>query len=434
MSGGTVVLSYSGTGTAYNNESVQLNGVLTVTGTTPSEINFGAGADPTNAGLSLNGSRIFDVEDVTGSPAADLTINAEVQNNDSAGDVLVKQGAGTLLLAGPNSYSGGSEVLAGVLSASTVANDAEGGIGNGYLAVKNNATFRYTGTGNEVTTRNLWLDNGGAVMDIVEATADLTFSPAGGAVTAPVTKLGAGSLSIGSVISGAAAITVEAGILATSGANTYSGDTTVNGGTLIVNGSSIPDFGVLSIAASAVVNVTGNEMVSELNLNGVKQAAGTYGATGSGATNIDDVHFAGTGVITVIEGYAAWKIDPANGLTAGVNDGAAQDPDQDGISNLLEYALGGAPLGSSQSILPQGAVTGGNLVFTFKRSDASEIDTTQVVQYGSDLAGWTDVNIGAASAGVVTIVENADAEDDVTVTIPMGANTKLFARLAVTED
>lgn len=434
MSGGTVVLSYSGTGTAYNNESVQLNGVLTVTGTTPSEINFGAGADATNAGLSLSGSRIFDVEDVTGSPAADLTINAEVQNNDSAGDVLVKQGAGTLLLAGPNSYSGGNEVLAGVLSASTVANDAVGGIGNGYLAVKNNATFRYTGTGNEVTTRNLWLDNGGAVMDIVEATADLTFSPSEGAVTAPVTKLGAGSLTIGSVISGAAAITVEAGILATSGANTYSGDTTVNGGTLIVNGSSIPDFGVLSIAASAVVNVTGNEMVSELNLNGVKQAAGTYGATGSGATNIDDVHFAGTGVITVIEGYAAWKVDPANGLTAGVNDGAAQDPDQDGISNLLEYALGGAPLGSSQSILPQGAVTGGNLVFTFKRSDASEIDTTQVVQYGSDLAGWTNVNIGAASAGVVTIVENADAEDDVTVIIPMGANTKLFARLVVTED
>ncbi|PAZ05305.1 MAG: hypothetical protein CAK88_09525 [Verrucomicrobiia bacterium AMD-G2] len=434
MSGGTVVLSYSGTGTAYNNESVQLNGVLTVTGTTPSEINFGAGADPTNAGLSLNGSRIFDVEDVTGSPAADLTINAEVQNNDSAGDVLVKQGAGTLLLAGPNSYTGGNEVLAGVLSASTVENDAVGGIGNGYLAVKNNATFRYTGTGNEVTTRYLWLDNGGAVMDIVEATADLTFSPAGGAVTAPVTKLGAGSLTIGSVISGAAAITVEAGILATSGVNTYSGNTTVNGGTLIVNGSSIPDFGVLSIAATAVVDVAGNEMVSELNLNGVKQAAGTYGATGSDATNIDDVHFSGTGVITVIEGYAAWKIDPANGLTAGVNDGAAQDPDQDGISNLLEYTLGGSPLTANQSILPQGVISGANLVYTFKRSDASESDTTQVVQYGSDLAGWTDINIGAASSGVVTIVENTDDEDDVTVTIPMGINIKLFARLAVTED
>jgi autotransporter-associated beta strand protein len=429
MSGGTVLLSYSGTGTAYNNESVALSGVLTVTGTAPSEINFGAGADATNAGFSLNGSRTFDVQDVTGSSAADLTINAEVQ-----GGVLVKQGAGTLVLAGPNSYTGGNEVLAGVLSASTVENDAMGGIGNGYLAVKNNATFRYTGTGNEVTTRNLFLDSGGAVMDIVEATADLTFSPAGGAVNAPVTKLGAGSLTIGYVMSGAAAITVEAGILATSGVNTYSGDTTVNGGTLIVNGSSIPDFGVLSIAATAVVDVNGNEVVSELNLNGVKQAAGTYGATGSGAANIDDVHFSGTGVITVIEGYAAWKIDPANGLTAGVNDGAAQDPDQDGISNLLEYTLGGSPLTANQSILPQGVISGANLVYTFKRSDASESDTTQVVQYGSDLAGWTDINIGAASSGVVTIVENTDDEDDVTVTIPMGINIKLFARLAVTED
>jgi hypothetical protein len=56
------------------------------------------------------------------------------------------------------------------------------------------------------------------------------------------------------------------------------------------------------------------------------------------------------------------------------------------------------------------------------------------VQYGSDLAGWTDINIGAASSGVVTIVENTDDEDDVTVTIPMGINIKLFARLAVTED
>lgn len=434
MSGGMVLLTYSGTGSAYNSESVQLNGILTVTGTTPSTIDFGAGADASNAGLALNGSRVFEVEDVTGSPAADLTINAEVENNDGAGGVLVKQGAGTLVLAGTNSYSGGNEVLAGVLSASSVTNDTAGGIGNGYLAVKNEATFRYTGSGNEVTTRSLWLDNGGAKIDVVEATGDLTFSGVTGAVTAPVTKLGAGALSISGVISGAASITVEQGILALTAVNTYSGDTTVNGGTLFVTGTTIPDSGVLSISPTGSVNVTGNEAVSELNLNGVKQAPGTYGATGSGATTIDDVHFAGSGVVTVLAGYAAWKIDPANGLTAGVNDGPEQDPDQDGINNLLEYTLGGAPLGSSQTILPQGAISGTNLVFSFKRSDASETDTTQKVQYGSDLTGWTDVNVGAASSAGVAILENADAEDDVTVTIPMGANSKLFARLVVTEN
>ena len=42
--------------------------------------------------------------------------------------------------------------------------------------------------------------------------------------------------------------------------------------------------------------------VSALYLDGVQQAAGTYGASGSGATNIDDTLFAGTAVLTVSGG------------------------------------------------------------------------------------------------------------------------------------
>ena len=36
--------------------------------------------------------------------------------------------------------------------------------------------------------------------------------------------------------------------------------------------------------------------------NGKAMPSGTYGATGSGAANIDDDHFAGTGVLTVCRG------------------------------------------------------------------------------------------------------------------------------------
>ncbi len=50
--------------------------------------------------------------------------------------------------------------------------------------------------------------------------------------------------------------------------------------------------------------------------------------------------------------YQAWAADSAQGLTAGVNDGPLDDPDHDGIANLLEFVLGGAPLVSSQAILP----------------------------------------------------------------------------------
>lgn len=45
-----------------------------------------------------------------------------------------------------------------------------------------------------------------------------------------------------------------------------------------------------------------SDSVQSVVLDGQPLAAGTYGATGSGAKNIDDVHFAGTGVLTVLGG------------------------------------------------------------------------------------------------------------------------------------
>jgi hypothetical protein len=46
--------------------------------------------------------------------------------------------------------------------------------------------------------------------------------------------------------------------------------------------------------------------------------------------------------------FSVWAADPVQGLTAGVNDGPLDDPDFDGFPNLLEFALGGEPLVSSQ--------------------------------------------------------------------------------------
>jgi fibronectin-binding autotransporter adhesin len=119
LNGGTMSLPYSGAGTAYNGESVQLNGTVSTGGTTPSTIQFGAGALPVNAGLALQGARTFTVADVTGSPAADLTINAELENSDTPPGSLVKDGPGTLALTGSfaHSYTGTTTVTAGTLSA-----------------------------------------------------------------------------------------------------------------------------------------------------------------------------------------------------------------------------------------------------------------------------------------------------------------------------
>jgi len=150
-----------------------------------------------------------------------------------------------------------------------------------------------------------------------------------------------------------------------------------------------------------------------------------YGANGIGALTFADV------AIEPSSPYLAWAAAPAQGLTAGVNDGPLQDPDRDGIVNLLEFALTGAPLVSSQVILPKPAQDGGNWVFEYDRSVASRPPgTSQVVEYGGDLTGWTAVTIPLASSGIVVIMPGATT-DHVKVILPAGA--KVFARLKVTQ-
>ena len=130
--------------------------------------------------------------------------------------------------------------------------------------------------------------------------------------------------------------------------------------------------------------------------------------------------------------YSGWTTDPAQGLTPGVNDGSLNDPDRDGITNLLEFALAGAPMVSSQSILPKLTSLAGSWVFEYDRSDVSIAPaTTQVVEYGSDLAGWTPVIIPVTSAGMVTITDSGSS-DHVKVTLPAGGN-KAFIRLKVSQ-
>jgi Domain of unknown function (DUF2341)/Domain of unknown function (DUF5018)/Carbohydrate esterase, sialic acid-specific acetylesterase/Concanavalin A-like lectin/glucanases superfamily len=130
--------------------------------------------------------------------------------------------------------------------------------------------------------------------------------------------------------------------------------------------------------------------------------------------------------------YASWAATSAQGLSAGVNDGPSDDPDHDGISNLLEFTLGGSPMMASTSVLPKLAVESGSWVFAYDRSDFSlGANTTQVVEYGSDLTGWTPlITIPATSAGIVTI-EPGTPSDRVKVVLPSGPNRQ-FARLKVT--
>ena len=98
----------------------------------------------------------------------------------------------------------------------------------------------------------------------------------------------------------------------------------------------------------------------------------------------------------------------------------------------MEFALGGAPMTSSQAILPKLTKPVANWIFEYDRSDLSlPPNATQVVEYGSTLTGWTPITIPATSAGVVTITPGTPS-DHVSVTIPnLGSQT--FVRLKVSQ-
>lgn len=254
-----------------------------------------------------------------------------------------------------------------------------------------------------------------------------------------------------------------AAITTLSGVNTYLGNTTVASGTTLY----LADNGGLKFAprANGVTNkVTGAGAAYlygdlTIDLGGATVANGNSWTLVDTATkSFDPLNFTVVGFTEVTPGVhqlvdvnKTWTFTEATGaLTLTVSTGSGystwaagfglavgdqdptDDPDHDGFSNLMEYVLGGNPAQSGTSIAPTGQKVGSNYIFTFKRSDASEADTTQFVEYGDNLTVWGSFAIGASpGTGAVSISENTPSADvdTVTVTIPTAGATKFFARL-----
>jgi autotransporter-associated beta strand protein len=135
--------------------------------------------------------------------------------------------------------------------------------------------------------------------------------------------------------------------------------------------------------------------------------------------------------LVATSGYAGWISGYAE-LSDMLPGG---DPDHDGVTNLLEYVLNGNPGTPDPAILPDLDASGTNFVFTFTRRELSASDTTQVFEYGSDLGGWTSLNITSPTAGQVALGLPTGGLQSVTVTIPKALATggRLFGRLRLTQ-
>jgi fibronectin-binding autotransporter adhesin len=141
----------------------------------------------------------------------------------------------------------------------------------------------------------------------------------------------------------------------------------------------------------------------------------------------------GTATITTIQSqYDAW----AGGALFNADDNG------DGVENGLAWILGAAnPNASALGLLPAVSTSGVNMLFTFKRNQASiNANTALTIDVGTTLASWPNgYNVGADTAGSsagVTIAKDSPVSgtDTVTLTVTKSPDAKKFARLKATQN
>lgn len=310
LNGGTIDLGFSGGGGAYNEESFQLNGDITVGGTTPSTVNVSNGATAAQQGIAFAGIRTITVNDVTGNADGDFIVNGELENNDGGNSGFVKAGNGTLVLGASNSYTGGTTIDAGTVQ---VGNGAgTGSLGTG--GVVNNATLAF-GFGGVGTIENA-ISGSGVVRQIGTGSTLLT----GASTYTGATQVNAGKLFVNGSLAATTAVSIAAGATL-GGSGTVSGTVTVTNNGLIESGNGA-GAGTLTIGSLILGTASGNLMGFNLNpISGapavvVSNASGLVANGGAASASVNVVSLpAGVGTYTLIDysgtlggGFGAFKL------------------------------------------------------------------------------------------------------------------------------
>jgi autotransporter-associated beta strand protein len=287
----------------------------------------------------------------------------------------------------------------------------------------------------QLASHTLTLSTGGL---LVPEGNNQPFSLTGGTLRgAPAADLivhqhGSADLTVSSTIAdhaGPTALTKTGpGTLVLGGANTYTGDTFLNQGTLrLASPAALPPATSLRFHGGTL-DLAGHSIAIE-SLTGL----GTLHNTGCTPATITT---GGTVAFTLAPGQtlaahavldpAAPKIDPntyfdwaaAHGLSTGVNASPTDDPDHDGIPNLIEYALGTNPFAFDP---PPGSFDGNTLTFTKGADALANGDVIYAIEVSDDL-GLTD------PWATVVAIEHGDT---LSYTLPTD-RPRLFARLRLT--
>lgn len=337
------------------------------------------------AAIALSGAGSHSLT-LTGSNTGANTLAAVLGDSGGASS-LTKTGAGTWVLTGNNSYTGGTFLNGGTLA---VANDGNLGAASGALTF-NGGTLENTSA--FTTSRSFTLNAGGGTF---QTDANLTVSSAIGGAGA-LTKTGAGSLvltgdnlytggttisagtlqignggttgsiignvlnngvlafarsdtvTFGGLISGSGSVNqLGSGATVLTGSNTYTGATTVSAGSLIVNGNQSAATGLISVAGGGTLGGTGIIGGSVTIANGGILLPGNLGNSPGTLTIQKDLLLSGGSILNYNFGKAGTPGGPLNDLTqvngnltldgtinVSVSSGGSFDP---GVYRVISYA------------------------------------------------------------------------------------------------
>jgi len=331
-----------------------------------------------NMDMTLAGPMTFD------SGANKITLNGMLSGTGG----ITKTGGGTLVLTGWNDFTGATTVSTGTLAGNGTGTDS-------VLSVSSGAVIE------PGTPGDLGLSIG-------------VFSTGSSATFASGSTL---KLEVDSGLDAVDQLSVS-GALAITGANLVLSE--IGSGTL-------PPATTYVIAESTSSTITGTF------------AGHPNGSTITVGGNTFTIHYTASQVtLTTGAGsaYTTWASSHGLDGSPSKEDGFNADPENDGITNGLEWILGGNPLAAGGPLVTSTGSAATGLTLSFTREETSIGNADLIVQWDADLDGtWTEVVItqagGSHPNGVVVTVNEAATPDAVTVQIPASnaPSGKVFARL-----